>query len=198
MDAIVVKLWLDYKNEWLNKVYDFALKVKANHLLLKTTKFVCYAIRTENWAVYSSLYLAQDSSGVIENCTNIIESLVKGAGDGKEGNDGREQQQQEEQTYNFTEDQIRHYCQYGQFTQFGVEYLNRQILDFVHEHQHQQRNDHKNSSTPPLVPLVVGLYNDHEVETCNTTKDAIHHRDNIELRVRLLGNTIDEYYLHLH
>jgi hypothetical protein len=43
---------------------------------------------------------------------------------------------------------------------------------------------------------IVGLYNDHDVESCNTTNDAIHHleKGNVELRVRLLANTIDEYY----
>lgn len=186
-DGIVVKLWLNYKKDWLEKVYDFALKVKAKLLLFKTANFVCDDARTGDWATYSSLYLAQDSA-VLENCAKIIESLVFPNKEDHQQQEQQQQQQLQSSTFNFTKEQIRDYCQYGQFTEFGVQYLNRQIVDFVKEKQ-------SNMVIGNINDTIVGLYNDHDVESCNTTKDAIHHleKGNVELRVRLLANAIDEY-----
>mmetsp|Transcript_15111 Transcript_15111/g.32802 ORF Transcript_15111/g.32802 Transcript_15111/m.32802 type:complete len:112 (-) Transcript_15111:2616-2951(-) len=78
---------------------------------------------------------------------------------------------------------IEKYCKWGQLTDVGSRYLNDQMEDFV-------RNVQDSSSTSGLT---VGIYNDHDIESCSTTTDAIHHKSAIVARIRLLANTIDSY-----
>lgn len=160
-DGVVVKRWLYYKEQWLQQVYDLAVEVNATFLLYKTTNFICDDIRTGDWSKYTSLYRAFDNA-TINACAHVVESLTV--------------------PYNLTQYQVYDYCRNGQFTEHGVERLNRQIVEFVNKLQ-------ESSS----IQLTAGIYNDHDVESCNSTTDAIHHHFNMALRIRLLANIIDSY-----
>ena len=86
-------------------------------------------------------------------------------------------------TYDLTKSQVYDYCRYGQFTEIGVQHYNSMVFDFVKE-VHENQTDSR---------LTVGVFNDHDVESCDSTIDAIHHHKNMEARLRLLSNTIDSY-----
>jgi len=160
--GIVIQQWTNYKNDWLKRVYNVAVKVNATLLLFKTTNLICDEMRTGLWNKYSSLYLSFDNK-TIEGCYHENMKFLN--------------------THNITTVQIYTYCKYGQFTEFGGEYLNDQMKDFVREIHETQSNS----------TLTVGIYNDHDVEGCYSTKDAIHHHLNMEVRLRLLSNTIESY-----
>ena len=86
-------------------------------------------------------------------------------------------------SHNIPADQIYSYCKHGQFTERGSEYLNDQIKDFV-------RDIHENK---PDSTLTVGIFDDHDVEGCDSTEDSIHHPLRMLMRLRLLSNTIESY-----
>ena len=164
-NAGIIHRWINYKSDWMQSVYSLAAKLNSTLLLFKTTNFICDKIRTNEWKEYSSLYTSFDNK-TIENCYKMNNQFI--------GDD----------TYNLTSGQIQAYCKYGQFTEIGVQYLNDQVNAFVREiHNSQDSNSE----------LTVGIYNDHDVEGCYSTKDAAHHILNMPIRVRLLANTIESY-----
>lgn len=164
--GIVIHRWLYYQ-DWLQSVYDFALKVNAKLLLYKTTNFICDAKRFGSWKTLSSLYLAKDKIA-IENCSEILEPRAA--------------------SYNITREQVVTYCRDAQFTSAGEMYLNSQVINFVENIQKSSYDYHSFNESDRLL---VGIFNDKDVQTCNTTHDAIHHHFNLALRIRLLGNTIE-------
>merc|ERR1712194_580130 len=123
---------------------------------------ICDEERTHSWATWSSRYLSLDSH-TLEEC---YRENLKFAG-----------------SHDITEDQIRNYCQNGQFTERGSTYLNAQIREFVRDVRDKN----------PAAPLTVGIFDDHAVEGCYSTEDSIHHPLNMMLRLRLLSNTIESY-----
>ncbi|KAL7531065.1 hypothetical protein ACHAXR_003821 [Thalassiosira sp. AJA248-18] len=163
-DSPLISRWLHYKETWLQRVHDFAIKVNAKVLLFKTANFICQSARTGDWAIGDALYQKFDNA-TISGCVKRLEPLGKDL---------------------FLENEdIYKYCKYAQFTDVGSQYLNQQMVDFV-------RNIQKDSGDPKGGPIV-GIYNDHDVESCSTTEDAIHHKIGITCRLRLLANTIDSY-----
>mmetsp|Transcript_25843 Transcript_25843/g.55610 ORF Transcript_25843/g.55610 Transcript_25843/m.55610 type:complete len:294 (+) Transcript_25843:3-884(+) len=111
---LIIQHWVNYKTDWLQRVYDMAVKVNAKLLLFKTNNFICDEKRTEGWETWSSRYLSFDSK-TIEDC---YQENLKFS-----------------DSHNIPTDQILSYCKYGQFTELGSEYLNDQIKDFVREIQ---------------------------------------------------------------
>lgn len=83
-------------------------------------------------------------------------------------------------------EEVARYCRYGQFTDVGSRHLNDQMEEFVRRAQERDRLEGGGR-------LTLGVYNDHGVESCFTTDDAIHHKRGIVMRLRLLANTIDSY-----
>ena len=162
-DGIVIHRWVQYKNTWLQKVYNLAMDMNETTLLLfKTTNFVCDSKRTGDWEKYSNLYLSMDNR-TIETCYEENKQFVG--------------------TYDLTKSQVYDYCRFGQFTEIGVQHYNSMVYDFVRE-VHENQTDSR---------LTVGVFNDHDVESCESTNDAIHHREKMEIRLRLLSNTIESY-----
>ena len=161
-DAPIILRWLNYRETWLQRVYDFALQSGATLLLFKTANFICGEARTGDWLEGDRLYSSFDGE-TIAKCASIIEPIRESVG--------------------LSDDDILRYCRYAQFTDVGSRYLNRQMEDFVEE----VRSEAFDSG------LVVGMYNDHAIESCETTEDAIHHKIGMVSRIRLLTNTIDSY-----
>ena len=167
--ATIINHWINYKTEWLQQVYDMALKGNATLLLFKTTNFICDEKRTNEWATWSSLYLSFDSQ-TIDGC---YQESLKFA----------------ESPHNIPLGKIYEYCNHGQFTERGSEYLNVQIKDFVRE-----KNEERVSAIGDNEPtLTVGIFDDHDVEGCDSTEDSIHHPLKMLMRLRLLSNTIESY-----
>lgn len=160
----VIQRWANYELDWLERVYNLALEVNSTLLLFKTNNFICDERRTGVWKTSSSLYLSLDNK-TLEDCYEENEKFLD--------------------SHNVTAPQIRDYCKYGQFTEMGAKHLNDQVADFVRELREQNKQPHSR--------LAVGIYNDHDVEGCYSTDDSIHHRLNIEVRLRLLSNTITSY-----
>ena len=163
-DSPIISRWVHYKEAWLQRVYDFAVKINVRVLLFKTANFICRSARTGKWAIGDALYQSFDNKTIWE-CVTRLEPLGKGL-------------------YLEKED-IHKYCKYGQFTDVGSEYLNKQMVDFVRNIDEDVAGDARG--------LIVGIFNDHDVESCNTTDDAIHHQSGIVVRIRLLANAIDTY-----
>jgi len=166
MDSTIIARWLHYKETWLQRVYDFAVKVDAKVLLFKTANFICGTARSGDWATGDALYQSFDNATLLE-CQRRLEPLAKGLF--------------------LVPDDIRKYCKYGQFTDVGSRYLNEQMVEFV------RGIDEQDGGVSEGRRLTVGLYNDHDVESCSTTDDAIHHKSGNVVRIRLLANTIDSY-----
>jgi len=162
-NGIVIHRWAHYKDDWLTQVYNLALDMNETTLLLfKTTNFVCDIKRTNDWETYANLYLSMDNQ-TVEACYQENKQFIG--------------------TYELTQSQVYDYCQYGQFTEIGVQHYNQFIHEFVREIHEKQTNSR----------LTVGIFNDHDVLSCDSTDDAIHHYKNMEVRLRLLSNTIDSY-----
>lgn len=120
---LMISTWANYKKDWLQRVYDMAVKVNAKLLLFKTNNFICDEKRSNDWATWSSRYLSLDSK--------TIEDCYKG-------------NMKFSHSHNIPMDQILSYCKYGQFTEIGVKHLNDQIIDFVGE-------IHRNTSNSTLT-----------------------------------------------
>jgi len=160
--GVVIQRWLHYRVHWLQRVYDWAVKMNVKVLLFKTLNFICGDARTGDWATGDAAYTSFDKE-TIRNCTKRLEPLSG--------------------PFLLSRTDIDDYCRHGQYTEVGVQHLNKVIVDFV--------NDVQNN--PDGSNLTVGLFNDHDVENCDTTVDGIHHRANLMLRGRLLANAIDNY-----
>ncbi|KAL7525969.1 hypothetical protein ACHAXR_001246 [Thalassiosira sp. AJA248-18] len=148
---------------WLQRVYDMAVRVNSSLLLFKTTNFMCNEKKKGKWGVASSKYLSFDNK-TIEDCYQMNSP--------------------HSDSDNISKRQIYNYCKYGQQTEIGTEYLNHQIREFVTE---------KNENRPSNSKLTLAVFDDHDVQGCNSTEDGIHHKGNLPLRIRLLANTIESY-----
>lgn len=160
--GVVIQRWLHYRVHWLQRVYDWAVKMKVKVLLFKTLNYICSDVRTGDWATGDAAYKSLDEE-TIQNCTKRLEPLSG--------------------PFILRQTDIYSYCRNGQYTEVGVIYLNDIISKFVKDIQKNEDGSH----------LTVGLFNDHDVENCDTTVDGIHHRANLMLRGRLLANAIDSY-----
>lgn len=164
MDLPIISRWLLYKETWMQRAYEFAEKKGVKVLLYKTANYICGSRRTDDWLTGDTLYQKMDNA-TITACVDRLVPLVH-------------------ELIGVTNEDVATYCKYGQFTEVGSQFLNKQIVEFVRS---IQDDPHRDSN------LIVGLYNDHDVENCGTTEDAIHHQIAITVRARLLTNTIDSY-----
>lgn len=162
----VIKLWLEYKENWLQRLHKLAIKANSSLLLYKTANYICDDKRTGQFSNLSSLYLKNDSS-VLENCFNKASQLK----------------------INVTLSDRHQYCKLGAFTERGSQYLNKQVIEFVDDLLHKQRQK-------PILSTSVGLLDDHSIQGCWSTDvgDGVHHKQNaMLLRLRLMINTIESY-----
>jgi len=164
LDSPIMSRWKHYRETWLQRVYDFALKVKPKVLLIKTANLICGSKRTGDWLKGDVLYQSFDNA-TIAACTERLYPLAK--------------------PLFFTREDTEYYCKYGQFTDVGSQHLNKQIIEFVNNIQQNIANADSG--------VIVGLYNDYDIERCETTDDAIHHKRGVPMRLRLLANTIESY-----
>jgi hypothetical protein len=84
---------------------------------------------------------------------------------------------EEGKPHQLTRDNITNYCELGVFNENGASYLNERLFVFV-------------KSLPEMPGVKIGIFNDHDVEQCQHTRDARHYHESILLRLRLLGNQI--------
>lgn len=169
MGGLMIKNWVHYR-DWLQRVYDMAVKTNAKVLLFKTNNFICEDVRTNDWEIWSSRYVNFDAK-TIDDC---YEQNIKFADPHNSSpHIGGE---------TFTKDQIYNFCKYGQQTEVGSKYLNQQIEEFV-------RDKHETDTNSTLT---VGIFDDHDVQGCDT-EDGIHHFPEMLMRIRLLANTIESY-----
>lgn len=73
---------------------------------------------------------------------------------------------------------VHNYCVNGTFNEVGATHLNNRLVDFVRK----RRNDSK---------LQIGIFNDHDIESCHFTTDARHYHALNMVRIRLLGNLLE-------
>ena len=160
-----MQYWIHYRQKWLQRVYNMVIRVDSSLLLFKTSNFVCDKKRTGKWAEGVRLYLSSDID-TLEQCYNSNTQFMS--------------------SYNVSEQALSSYCRNGHFTELGAQFLNAQVKAFVQEKMSEQE---QNKSK-----LVVGLFDDHDIQDCDSTKDGIHHKDEMTLaRLRLLANTIELY-----
>jgi hypothetical protein len=152
--------WLNYE-AWLDEVVQIAQVVDARVLLFKTTNLMCTAKFTGVYATANNLYEAKDPA-ILQTCREKA---------GQRVSDGGAQSR-------VGEEDIENYCFNGTFNEAGVSYLNERVRKFVEKNQ--------NISSK----LFMGIYNDHDVETCPFTGDGDgHHYHPLNmLRIRLLAN----------
>jgi len=168
IDSPLILRWLHYRESWLQRVYDFAIMNNVKLLLFKTANFICGSARTGDWLTGDTLYQKFDNV-TLANCVSRLEPLAK--------------------DLSISTDDLNKYCKFAQFTDIGSKYVNEQMVDFVSSVQ--QPGGIKTSDGNTV--LTVGIYNDHDIEECATTEDAIHHKVGATVRIRLLSNTIENY-----
>lgn len=78
LGGIVIEQWLNYKDGWLQRVYNFAMKVEAKLLLFKMANFICGDLRTGIWSTYDTLYRSFDNA-TIEKCYRVNIQDLNGA-----------------------------------------------------------------------------------------------------------------------
>ena len=84
---------------------------------------------------------------------------------------------EEGKPHQLTRDNITNYCELGVLNENGAGYLNERLFVFV-------------KSLPEMPGIKIGIFNDHDVEQCQHTRDGRHYHESILLRLRMLGNQI--------
>jgi hypothetical protein len=159
--------WLNYE-AWLDEVVQIAQVVDARVLLFKTTNLMCTAKFTGVYATANNLYEAKDPA-ILQTCREKAGRAVR---------DGGAQSR-------VGEEDIENYCFNGTFNEAGASYLNERVRKFVEKNQNIS------------AKLFMGIYNDHDVETCPFTGggDGRHYHPLNMLRIRLLANHLHQCLL---
>lgn len=198
-----VDWWLRYE-EWLERAYQVAEASNAKLLLFKTTNFFCeskfngpYSDTIAKFKV-DRLQLQQlypSSSGE--------EAMQK--------NNGPNNYRRDTPMFDFCATQLEHkvalnatdemtqllspnniyrYCSEGTFDEMGVRNLNTRLSEFVQQKQQAQENC---TSIRTVLPDI-GIFNDHDLESCRYTLDGRHYDSLILVRIRVLANLIQAIY----
>lgn len=173
--AYVLNQWIHYEEAWLQVAVDKALQAGARLLLFKTTNFVCDVKYTGAWQATSQLYDQQDA-GTIQNCIDELTLVNRTSTASLSGK-------------LLSEQHIHQYCRFGTLNEAGANRLNQRMFQFVKWLQNDDSYDVK------YQHLTVGIFNDHDVESCAHTAidDGRHYHESMLLRIRLLGNTIQNW-----
>jgi hypothetical protein len=164
-DKHILWLWANYET-WLQSILDLAVQVKAKIVLFKTVNFICEDAFRDAFQRASREYHDQNTT-TIERCEAVLMKFVNTnndtAGDAFPV---------------YTKD-VQSYCRNGAFTERGVRHLNQQIYKFVNQ-------------LDPIEGLVVGVFNDHDVESCpyTTEGDGRHYHSLNLLRLRSMSYVI--------
>jgi hypothetical protein len=81
--------------------------------------------------------------------------------------------------FNFTKEEAARYCEFGTFDEAGSDYLNERLRTYVKGLEKQKPS------------FYVGIFNDHDVESCDYTSEGRHYKSLNLLRIRLLANLLE-------
>jgi hypothetical protein len=81
--------------------------------------------------------------------------------------------------FNFTKEEAARYCEFGTMDEAGSDYLNERLRTYVKELEKQKPS------------FYVGIFNDHDVESCDYTSEGRHYKSLNLLRIRLLANLLE-------
>mmetsp|Transcript_15978 Transcript_15978/g.34741 ORF Transcript_15978/g.34741 Transcript_15978/m.34741 type:complete len:427 (+) Transcript_15978:168-1448(+) len=161
-----VHIWIHYE-EWLQAVINSSEAAGAKLLLFKTTNYICDARYTGRFAVANTRYRDQNVT-TFETCQAQVQKVL----DGEESTKSTESYRD-----------ISNFCQHASFNENGVQYLNQRLRDFL-----------KNNASVPSG-LDVGLFNDHDMQTCRYTEvnDGRHYHNLNLARIRMMANHFQCY-----
>jgi hypothetical protein len=187
-DGTDIKMSHSFNEIW-PMVYDMKPAViVANmgmHWLLKETKMVVARwIRYESW-LDEIVHAAKHTGAkvLLFKTTNFIcnrKNKFYHANDNQTiTNYGSRQGFKKAAGFNFTKREVARYCEFGTFDDDGSEYLNERLRTYVNGLDNQKPS------------FYVGIFNDHDVESCDYTDDGRHYFRLNLLRIRLLANLLE-------
>ena len=87
---------------------------------------------------------------------------------------------QRAEPFNLTREQVSSYCSHGTMNEIGAAYLNERLYSYINYH----------SVAWESAGIRIGTFNDHDMESCNYTKDGRHYHMLNLVRLRLLANQL--------
>ena len=176
-----VRLWVAYEN-WMEEAVRLASDCGMSLLLFKTTNRIC----EEKYAgIYAGAVarIAQERQGNTTTTPTFVDRCVQQLED-------LQRQELKNTTAGspvvLSKADIARYCQEGTFDEVGVQHLNDRLFEFIRD-------------MPPASAtsnLTISIFNDHDVMTCNYTKetDGRHYHPLNLMRIRLLANMVQTLY----
>lgn len=150
---------------WLDTVLSIAKEVGTRLLLFKTTNFICDRKLPDP----AQIRLEQMKNG---SSTFLVDCLAK-----------LQEWRDESPQFNFTETQLKRYCEEGAMTDSNAQLLNSRMAEFVKQA--------KQKGLPPN--LTVEIFNDYSMERCAYTSkwDGLHYHALQIPRVRMLAHMVN-------
>jgi len=170
LDGMQVRRWVFYEEQWLQDAIDRAKRMGSVRVMLfKTVNLICsdgwYGAYSNGDKAYTAA-LSQESTTqsrlVLRQCETRVKEIIR------------------RDNVTLSADQVSRYCRHGLFNDHGARYLNDRMYRFIAEH------------LPDDLPFKVGIFNDHDIQSCNYTQphDGRHYFDMNMVRLRVLGNIL--------
>jgi len=175
VDGSAIRRWVNFETEFLQNAVDRAIMMgSVKVLLFKTENFICEGKWNGAYLRGHELYSNKNEDAAeFERTVQMCEQLTI-----KKLNRSK---------IELSAEQISRYCHHGTFNEYGATYLNKRMFRFVTEllSTKGQENDQQ-------LPFKVGIFDDHDVESCEYTNkgDGRHYKILNLPRIRLLGNIL--------
>ena len=155
--------WIHYE-QWMQHMVQLAREVGAKILLFKTLNFICSEKYTDEYAEANSVYSAKDdiNAHLINQCFQDLRDDIPA---------------------DVGDADVRSYCYNATFNERGSTHLNQRMDVFVKENRVRIKEN---------LGIEIGLYNDHDIESCayTNTSDGRHYHSLNLVRIRLLGHLL--------
>ena len=154
--------WIHYE-QWMQHMVQLAREVGAKILLFKTLNFICSEKYTDEYAEAHAMYSSKDSNVRLTNeCFQDLRNDIPA---------------------DVGDADVRSYCYNATFNERGSTHLNQRMDVFVKENRVRIKEN---------LGIEIGLYNDHDIESCayTNTSDGRHYHSLNLVRIRLLGHLL--------
>jgi len=190
-DLCLVERWVHYE-QWWDALVSLAEQVGTRLVLIKTTNRICEQHFTGDY---------KDSIDTIAKDREILQQQSRMVGDITAQNSNRTAtfsdcirhltelvQREGPEVGILSGEDVVQYCTKGTFDDWGVQYLNQRIVDYIHTRNKKAPLGPKNQTT------LVELFDDHSLENCQYTTDGWHYHPLNLMRLRVMANMVQALY----
>jgi hypothetical protein len=186
------RTWIHY-DLYIKNIIKLLSKRKPKIILMKTTNRICEDKFNMSWLELSKKYNSNNNE-TINYCVDHVTNKLKeeeekrsktstSTTNNNNNNNITKTKTKTKTTAIITTNQIKKLCQYGTMTSKGSNYLNERMKNII--------NDIKNNDNEFISSnITLGIYNDHDVQSCELTDDGRHYYKTVLSRINLLANTL--------